>query len=81
MLWYSIMNLYDKNYKDITNSLKVNINNLPLMIWQKENESVPISKSFEIKRYYKKANFNCDYKGIVLSSLSLIASYSKKFNS
>ena len=61
MLWDSIMNLYDKNYKDITNSLKVNINNLPLMIWQKENESVPISKSFEIKRYYEKANFDCDY--------------------
>ena len=42
---------------------------------------MPISKSFEIKRYYEKANFDCDYKGIVLSSLSLIAEYSKKFNS
>ena len=81
MLWDAIMNNYNKNYKDITISLKENINNLPLMLWQKENESVPISKSFEIKRYYEKANFDCDYKGIVLSSLSLIAEYSKKFNS
>ena len=78
MLWDAIMNNYNKNYKDITISLKENINNLPLMLWQKENESVPISKSFEIKRYYEKANFDCDYKGIVLSSLSLIAEYSKK---
>ena len=81
MLWDAIMNNYNKNYKDITISLKENINNLPLMLWQKENESVPISKSFEIKRYYEKANFDCDYKGIVLSSLSLISEYSKKFNS
>ena len=81
MLWDAIMNNYNKNYNDITISLKENINNLPLMLWQKENESVPISKSFEIKRYYEKANFNCDYKGIVLSSLSLISEYSKKFNS
>lgn len=81
MLWDAIMNNYNKNYKDITISLKENINNLPLMLWQKENESVPISKSFEIKRYYEKTNFDCDYKGIVLSSLSLIAEYSKKFNS
>ena len=81
MLWDAIMNNYNKNYKYITISLKENINNLPLMLWQKENESVPISKSFEIKRYYEKANFDCDYKGIVLSSLSLIAEYSKKFNS
>ena len=51
------------------------------MLWQKENESVPISKSFDIKRYYEKANFDSDYKGVVLSSLSLIAEYSKKFNS
>ena len=80
MLWDSIMNLYGKNYKDITDSLKENINNLPLMLWQKENESVPISKSFDIKRYYEKANFDSDYKGVVLSSLSLIAEYSKKFN-
>lgn len=81
MLWDAIMNDYDKNYKDISDSLKENIENMPLMLWQKENESVPISKSFDIKRYYDKASFDNDYKGIVLSSLSLIASYSKKFNS
>lgn len=81
MLWDAIMNLYNKNYKDISDCLKENINNLPLILWQKENESVPISKSFDIKRYYDKPSFENDYKGIVLSSLSLIASYSKKFNS
>ena len=81
MLWDAVMNNYNKNYKDITMSLKENIDSLPLTLWQKENESVPISKSFDIKRYYDKSSFDNDYKGIVLSSLSLIASYSKKFNS
>ena len=81
MVWDEIMNLYNKNYKDITESLSKNIDNLPIMIYQRENESVPISKSFDIKRYYDDISFDNDYKGIVLSSLGLVAGYSKKFAS
>ena len=66
--------------KEVTKSLEQNIDNLPIMLWQKENESVPISRAFDIKRYYEKHTFDNDYKGIVLSSLGLVAAYSKKFS-
>ena len=81
IIWDEIMKSYTRNYKEITESLKKNINNMPLILWQKENESVPISRSFPIKRYYSNPSFDNDYKGIVLSSLGLVALYSKQFNS
>ena len=81
MVWDEIMKLYNKNYREITESLEKNIDNMPLMFWQKENESVPISNAFPIKRYYTTPSFDNDYKGIILSSLGLVALYSKQFTS
>ncbi|WP_300365801.1 FGGY family carbohydrate kinase [Brachyspira sp.] len=79
MVWDEIMKTYTRTYKEITESLEKNTNNIPLVLWQKENESVPISRAFHIKRYYKNPSFDNDYKGIVLSSLSLVSLYSKQF--
>lgn len=79
MLWDEIMNKYNKNYRDVTKSLKENTSKLPLMLWQKEEESVPLSKAFDMKRYYNDINFDNDYKAIILSSLSLVESYSSGF--
>lgn len=70
-----------KDYKEITESLEKNIDNMPLVLWQKENESVPISRAFPIKRYHSTPSFDNDYKGIVLSSLGLVALYSEQFTS
>ncbi|WP_297277404.1 FGGY family carbohydrate kinase [uncultured Brachyspira sp.] len=81
IVWDEVMKMHDRNYREITLSLEQNIDNLPIMLWQKENESVPISRAFDIKRYYEKHSFDNDYKGIVLSSLGLVAAYSKKFSS
>lgn len=79
MVWDEIMKTYTRTYKEITESLEKNTNSMPLVLWQKENESVPISRAFPIKRYYENPSFDNDYKGIVLSSLSLVALYSKQF--
>ena len=81
MVWDEIMKTYDRNYKEITKSLEKNTDNLPIVLWQKENESVPISRAFPIKRYHSIPSFDNDYKGIVLSSLGLVALYSKQFTS
>ena len=79
MVWDEIMKLYTRDYKEITKSLEKNIDNMPLVLWQKENESVPISRAFPIKRYHSAPSFDNDYKGIVLSSLGLVALYSEQF--
>ena len=74
-----IMNSYDRTYKEAEKSLEKNADNLPIMLWQKEYESAPISKAFPIKRYYETPSFDDDYKGIVLSSLGLLEIYLSKF--
>lgn len=81
ILWDSVRKLYNKTFDDITTSLESMNDSLPLSFWQKENESVPISRAFDIVRYYDEANFENDYKGIVLSSLQLVEYYSRKFSS
>lgn len=81
ILWDEVMKLYTRDYKEITESLEKNIDNMPLVLWQKENESVPISRAFPIKRYHSTPSFDNDYKGIVLSSLGLVALYSEQFTS
>ncbi len=81
ILWDSVRKLYNKTFDDITTSLESMNDSLHLSFWQKENESVPISRAFDIVRYYDEANFENDYKGIVLSSLQLVEYYSRKFSS
>ena len=57
IVWDEVMKMHDRNYREITKSLEKNIDNLPIMLWQKENESVPISRAFPMKEILWKRFF------------------------
>jgi len=75
MVWDKLRAIYQKDLNDSYKGLLAQKGQYPLKIWQIENESVPLSVKIP---FTQENNLEEEYKGIVLSSLGLLALYTEK---
>lgn len=72
MIWDKISEIHGKDYKYFHDALVAQQGKYPLLVWQIERESVPLSESVERKTL---GDFEQDCKALTLSNLALIEQY------
>ncbi|MGL5956852.1 MAG: FGGY family carbohydrate kinase [Brevinema sp.] len=78
LIWDRIRLKYQKDFSDAHQALLEQRNNQPVMFWQIEQESVPLSRSIGLT---DSGSFAEMYKGLVLSNLGLLALYTDTIGS
>ena len=78
LVWDRVRERHNANYAQASEALARTRDEYPIFLWQPEQESVPLSPICEY-RGNNSMPFSLEYRGIVLSSLCLLHSYTSTF--